>query len=223
MSLPQKTPGEGGKNRRVHFRYVGTANGGKWNGYIAGPCHWFLCHSKGKTKPCLHALTDGELDCDLCSPMNEATWTGYLPLWRCIDSAPVMVIVHEHQLEAMNAVKLHAKVLVGRGDDPADGVYVLPALDPNPRFTTAMPWKMNAVDLTETLLAVWKLPCLVEWYRRTHGGKQNRAPLPPSNGTKEKRPSGEEFSEMYQAAARRWTPPPEPSTASGIPRPSARG
>lgn len=204
MALPQVPPGGGGRKSHVHFGYVNTGFGKNWHAYMAGPVHWFACHAKGKTKACVSVMTGGELHCERCAAGQPTEETGYVPLYRELDSKPTMVIVHEYTREATDALKLHQRVIVGRGEDVADGVYVVPALKPEPRFQTTLKERMVAADLTETLLRVWGIPELVEWYRQTHGHQVAPAappakpPAPPP-----KRSDGLPFSPMTRAAAER--------------------
>jgi len=159
----QSRPEDSDPNRHVHFGYVSTDNDAKWHAYVAGPAQWFQCHSKGKTKACQAHLTNDALTCPLCEggvPREEA---GYLPLWREIDGKPCCVIVHPTVREAVDSLPVHRRVIVGRGADDHDGVYVLPALDPRPLFTSSAPWKLRHADILPTLLKLWKLPALTAW------------------------------------------------------------
>lgn len=186
MSLPQSPPGRGGRRPHVHWVYIPTAPGKTWHAWIAGSCHWFLCHTKGKTKPCLHALTGGELTCDKCSPFEVGQVVGYQPLYRETDARPCMVIVHEYTRELMDKFRLHSRVAVGRGEGSTDGVWVNTALKHEPFFRSSLPERNQPADLTETLLRVWAIPELTEWYRQTHGRSDNAvsqplpAPAPPA-------------------------------------------
>lgn len=174
MSLPQHTPGHGGKRPRTHFSYASPHNGKNFSAWMAGPCHWYACHTKGKSQPCLHEMTDGELTCERCEQGHGVEVIGYVPLWRELDGKPVMVIVHDYTREAVDCLRLHQRVLIGRGEDGSDGVYVIPAIKPEPRFQTTIADKMKPADLTETLLRVWRLPDLVAWYEQTHGARPSR-------------------------------------------------
>jgi len=169
MSLKKAPPGETKRAKPIHFAYTPTAGGTQWEAYIAGPCWWGQCHSKGKTKPCLEWLTDGALECPYCASIAPPEETGYLPLWRSVDGAPKCVIVHCLQRESVDAHALHTRVLVGRGVDPTDGVYVIRAIKPGAAFATSMREKMGEADITRSLLSMWKVPALTEWYLRTNG------------------------------------------------------
>jgi len=87
-------------------------------------------------------------------------------------------VLHEHVREQVDALRLHDRVIVGRGAEQCDGVYVTRALHPLPRFETAVGWKRGPVDLTPSLLRVWSLPALSEWYTRTHGISDSPVSLP---------------------------------------------
>lgn len=208
MALPQTPPGGGDRRRALHFGYVKTFHGTNWHAWLAGPAHWFSCHTKGKTKPCLNEMTGGELTCERCALAHAVEVVGYVPLWRETDSKPVMVIVHEYTREVVDALKVHQRVTIGRGDEKSDGVYVVPALKPEPRFHTTLPEKMRPADLTETLLKVWGIPELATWYRQTEGQAPAPAPVPTP-----KKSDGKAFGPMHAAAARRYTGPAEPVAA----------
>lgn len=199
MALPQVSPGAGGKRPRVHFAYVTTTAGKPWRAWVAGACHWFTVHPKGKTKPCLHEMTKGELTCERCDAGHGWEIAGYMPLYRESDARPVMVIVHEYTRELVDQLKLHSRVLVGRGEDKTDGVYVIPNPDQRPPYTSTLPERMRPADLTETLLRVWRLPDLVTWYEQTHGALAVNVP----KGPVPKRSDGSEYSPMMRAAAAR--------------------
>jgi hypothetical protein len=181
MPLQQRPPGGGGRRPRVHFIYTATPPGPKcnWHAYVAGPCHWFDCHTKGKSKPCVHIVTNGDLHCPICSPLNCPEVIGYLPLYRQIDGRPSMVIVHEYSREQIDTLKLHERVLIGRGEGPTDAVWAIPAMSKEPRYQSRLPERNAPADLTETLLRIWNLPDLVEWYQRTNGKSDNAVSLSP--------------------------------------------
>lgn len=225
MGLPQARAGDGARNPRVHFAYVSTSHGKNWHAWIAGPCHWFHCHSKGKTKPCLYEMTGGEMGCDRCDAAQPCEVVGYQPLYRELDSKPVMVIVHEYTREVLDGLRLHARVTVGRGDSASDGVYVVPALKAEPRFQTTLQHRMVPADLTETLLRVWKIPELEQWYRQTHG-----AAKPPET----QKSDGKPFSPWTRKAAQRASTGPLNEElddvmarikmrSKGLPEPSSNG
>jgi len=163
MPVRQSPPGRGGEQRAPHFVHVKTAQGEQWHAYCAGPCQWYDCHAKGRTKPCLHKVTGGELVCEKCSPLNPVERIGYQPLFRQLDSKPCFVVVHETVEEQVSALRHLSRVIVGRGEDKSDGVYVIPALNPDPRFQSAVAWKLRPIDLLPSLLRVWGMPELQQW------------------------------------------------------------
>lgn len=207
MGFRQVGPGEGAKGKRVHFRYVSTEAGGKpWPAWIAGPCHWFMCHCKGRTKPCLHWFTRGELKCDRCSALDVAEETGYQPLYRDVDGVPVMVIVHSASREKIDALKFRSRVNVSRGPDKADGVVILPQLGSQQWYETTLKERHREADLTETLLRVWKIPELVAWYQKENPS-DNAMSLPAEEP---KTSDGKPFSPMGKAAAKKYGKKPAP-------------
>lgn len=169
MPLPQVSPGGGGRRASTHFCYVRTPNETNWNAWIAGPCHWFDCHTRGRTKPCVHAMTKGEVACRCAGTGEGCEEIGYQPLYREVDAKPVMVIVHDYTREIVDALKLHQRVLVGRGSEQSDGVYLTAALRAEPRYQSTLASRLQPADLTGTLLKLWRIPELVVWYNQTHG------------------------------------------------------
>jgi hypothetical protein len=204
MGIPTKPPGGGGKGRHTHWSYVSTECGKTWAAWLAGPIHWFDCHLKGRTKPCVHAMTDGELHCDMCSPLNPVEEAGYVPLYREIDAKPVCVIVHEYQRETVDRIRKHQMVLVGRGEQQSDPVWVREHPKQGQRYTSSLAERMADADMTVTLLAMWKLPALTDWYYRTHGKSDKPVSLPPGKAVRD---DGHEYTPMLQGAAKRWAAP----------------
>lgn len=186
--------------RPPHFVHIKTVQGEQWHAYVAGKCHWFTCHTKGRTKPCLHEITSGELTCERCGPLQPTEVIGYQPLFRELDSRPCFVLVHESVREVVDSRKHFERVIVGRGDEKSDGVYVITALRQEPRFHTAVPWKMAEADLTATLLKVWGIPELIEWYARTQVKSDNAVSLPRGIAVKD---DGTPYADFYQGAAKR--------------------
>lgn len=179
MSIPKRPPGKGGRLAHIHFTYVGTPPGRKWGAFIAGECHWIDAHTKGKTKPCICEMTREELTCELCSPFEVPQEVGYQPLYRECDGKPVMVIVYGYSRELVDALKFHQHVTVWRPEGATDSVSLLPALGNAPKYKTTLRERMAPADLTETLLRLWKIPELVDWYRRTHGAAAAAPAAPP--------------------------------------------
>lgn len=211
MSLPQTPPGNGGRRAHVHWCYVSTQCNSNWHAWVAGPCHWYLCHTKGKTKPCLVEMTSGELTCPLCEAGHQCEPIGYQPLYREIDAKPVMAIVHEYTREVVDALLLHKRVTVGRAGEQSDGVYVVPALKADPRYHSTLAERMRPADLTESLLKIWKIPELIEWYRQTHGRTGTPASAHVKPKTAPLKSDGQPFSPWTQKAAEKFTGVEEPA------------
>ena len=185
MALRQSRPGDGARSRRVHFQYVETPPKAQWHAWVAGPVHWFQCHDVNrKTKPCLFDVSNGELPCPFCVSQGEPDDTGYVPLYQASNGKPVMVVVHAYSREQTDRLKLHQRVLVGRGTSKGDGVYVLPTLNQEPAYQTTLPERLRPADLTGTLLRVWGIPDLIEWHARTTGRSIDGCitPMPQTSG-----------------------------------------
>lgn len=203
MGLKQTPPGGGGGKAHVHFTHVKTAHGQQWHAHMAGPIHWFTCHASQRSKPCLHAVTDGELVCDRCGPGRVTSVLGYVPMYREVDGKPVFVVVYDHAREQLDQLKFHRRVLVGRGPDQNDTIYILEALKQATKYDSRLPERWKNADLTPTLLKIWGIPELAVWYMRTEGKSDNAMSLPTGVA---KKSDGTPFSPGMQAAAKRWAP-----------------
>lgn len=217
MPLPQTPPGGGGRPARTHWHYVTTKPSQQWGAWIAGPCHWFTCHTNGRSVPCLHEMTGGELTCERCSAGQGTDVIGYQPIYRELDGRPCMVIVHEYSREVIDKLRLHQRVIVGRGPKTSDGVYIAPAMQAQPRYHSTLADRMRAADLTETLLRLWRLPDLEAWYRQTHGAPTSSTSSAPEPGpvpaeTTPLRSDGKPFGAMNRAAAARYKGPEVPAS-----------
>lgn len=178
MTLHQSSPRKGDKPRREHWTYTGTPNGTTWHAYIAGPCLWLDCHTKGRTKPCVRCVTNGEVPCHVCNAFNEPVETGYQPLYRECDGKPVVVIVHEYSRDIISSLKFHARVVVGRGRVQSDPLFIQRSMNQEPRYTTTIPHRLRPADPTESLLTTWKLPELTAWYYSKKTRSDNAVSLP---------------------------------------------
>jgi hypothetical protein len=176
MGLQQTPPGGGSAKRRTHWAHVNVRAKERWDAYTAGFPHWFTCHDVfKKTKPCLHVVTQGEMTCPYCARMLPTYVAGYVPLYRAMDSKPCHVRVYDDARADLDQLRLHTRVMVGRGPLPGDCVYVMKYSVQEPLFKTADPDKLTAVNLTESLLRMWSIPELIGWYNLT---EQRAVPAP---------------------------------------------
>jgi len=180
MPPRQSPPGRGGKARRVHFCYTSTDANEQWHAYTAGPCQWYECHVTGKTKPCLREVTGGELVCPMCESVKPTEQTGFLPLYRELDGKPVFVIVHEDVRETVDKHRLHARVLVGRGNDVTDGVYVIKPLKAGAPYHSTLADRQKGADIWPTLVRIWNIPALTAWHERQTGIPDGGVLHPPA-------------------------------------------
>lgn len=169
MGLPQIPPGGGRERAYLHVPYVSTKKGHPWRAWIAGPCHWYSCHTSSRTKPCVHDMTGGELVCSICSPTKTPQVIGYQPLYRELDGRPVHVIVYAAMREYIDRRKFHQNVLVARGPEVTDTVYIDPILSGGTRYESTLPERHRPICLDQVLLRMWNIPALTDWYNRTQG------------------------------------------------------
>lgn len=157
-------------SRHTHFHYVSTKCGESWHAWKAGDAVWFQCHQKGRTKPCLNAVTNGVLACPYCTdPNNRVALTGYLPLFREVDARPVFVVLHDYLFERIEDLKHLERVVVARGRVQSDGVSVCRAPVQSPRYHSTLPERMRPMDLIPALICIWNIPELAAWYLHTQG------------------------------------------------------
>lgn len=200
MGLRNASPGEGGRNLHVHFRYVSVAPGKSWFAHVAGPAQWFITHTSERTKPCLSWITSGALHCPLCGRAKEPQMLGYLPLYRSTDGCPVLVVVYEDQREFVDEFNLHDRVQVGRESEKGDAVYARKALSQEPKYKSTLAVRMLPADITDTLLMMWKIPELKEWAKQQPKVSDTAVSLPPGVVLDS---AGKPFGPMYQNAAKR--------------------
>lgn len=210
MPIPKIPPGWGGKGSYVHFSYTGTRCGHKWNAWVAGPAVWVIAHTKGRSKPCLHAMTGGVLPCPRCAQIEPPQQIGYQPLYRGTDGKPVLVIVYEDEQQYTDSFGLHQMVVVGREQEQSDPTFIR-ASTQSTRYQSTLAQRMVSADCTESLLAMWAIPEWTLWCRSSAPRTNREAPTPVVETPLKS--DGTEYSQHMQAAARRWTPPPEPYVA----------
>lgn len=201
MPWKNAAPGSGAR-KRTHFPYVPTANGAKWPAYCAGPCHWVLGHEiNRKTKVCPSWLTDGELCCEWCSPINGAIERGYQPLYRQSDGKPVLVMVGAEERADTDKLRFLSRVMVARERENSAGLFIRSALEQEPKFQTTLPERLRPADVTHSMIALWAMPQVKAWWNRTHGQSDTEVSLPPGVAVTD---SGTPFSPAMQAAAKRY-------------------
>lgn len=176
MTLPSAPKRGEGTPRRVHFTYTSTAGGSSYHAYIAGPTIWLYMHpNRDGSKPCLHELTDGQLVCQCDARPLIPVMKGWVPLYRESDYKPICVPVNEESRDHLDTLALHTRVVVARERSRGSAVTVVRALSHMPIFATTIPERRVAADLTTTLLFMFKMPELIDWYQRT----QSRADALP--------------------------------------------
>ncbi len=178
MRLPNAAPGEGGRVDYEHFANWCIAAGQKHNAYIAGPCQWFVAHPSDRgTKPCLHWMTKKELPCRFCAMNKTPQEIGYQPVWREVDWRPMLVILYATEREHVERMELHERVVIGREVEIGARLWVRRCSNQEPRFTSSIPRRMVAQDITRCLLTIWKLPELTAWLQ-TRGASDKGMSLP---------------------------------------------
>jgi len=115
----------------------------------------------------LAGVPGGELECPRCGSLKPAEQTGYLPLYREVDGKPCCVLVHEYTRDAVDSLRFHRRVRIGRGSGVTDGVWVREDPVQKPAYQTTVPHRMRPADVTPTVLVLWAIPELIAWYNLT--------------------------------------------------------
>lgn len=201
--MPWKNaPPGSGMGRRTHFPYVPTGRGSRWMAYCAGPCHWILGHEiNRKTKVCPTWLTDGELHCEWCSPINGPIERGYQPVFRQSDSKPVLVMVGVEERTETDRLRFLARVIVAREKEASASLFIRLATDQEPKYQSTLPERGKPADVTHSMLALWGMPAVKAWWARKHGGSDSALSLPPGVAVTD---AGDAYSPAMQAAAKRY-------------------
>lgn len=203
--LRKGTPGTGSQARGDSFSYTpvlaGLKNG--FSAWVAGETYWCNEAHEHKpphhigTKPCLHWMTSGELDCPRCRKQPETKCVGWLPLYREEDTHPIIVIVHEVVFDLVRSLRYGERVMVGRVT-PTSSVYVRKS-DTQILFRTDTESRKRAVDITHDLLSMWQLPDLNAWLKCQGRANAGQEVANASEETIER--AKEEFSPLLRAAA----------------------
>jgi len=174
MSVKKGTPGKGGGSRPDSFSYTPVPFGTKnvFNAWLAGPIYWAEEAHEYKpkqepTKPCVHWLTDGALKCRRCARGEPVRCIGWVPLYREVDSAPVIVIVHETVSDLTSKLTYADFVIVGRVGDK-DSVFVKRS-ESQPVLRTEKESRKRPVDITRDLLVIWAMEDYNLWLRNQRG------------------------------------------------------
>lgn len=209
MALRRGRPSERDTADPEQFSYTPTAGGAKpWSGWCA--CEPYFCKAhevprtfgteiKKITKPCLGWITNGALRCPWCKPFVTVPWVAYVFLYREVDTKPVCVIVHDSAFDLLEKLNYAHYAIVGREVGEANSVYVRLALGQK-ELRSVRPSRQCAADPTNSLLTMWALPELVEWYAKQAEASDSPVSLPKGTAVRE---NGEPFTAMNQAAAKK--------------------
>lgn len=203
MRIPSTPRRTGARNKPVHFTYVGVERGPPTEAYIAGPTWWGWLHMSKPSKPCVYELTAGATACRFCSIGNHrvAVMKGWVPLYRKIDGLAWMIPVDEAQRDIVDALKTFAKVLVGRGAGRSVGVWVQPATNQEPVWSSTLPERSEPADVSTSLLTVWAVPEVTSYFCRASDNAVSLAPAGPVPA------AGPGPEEQHQVDAQEYTPP----------------
>lgn len=161
MELHQSRPGKGGK--RQHWPYCSTAKESEWEGWYAGGAFWTYDHGELRSKPCPVEITGGALHCPKCAADVPLRLIGYIPVYRCADGKPVVVIVKLDSWDAVLGLTKHDRVTVGRGADQSDATWVRRRVG-GPPYVTTLPERKVIPSIVPSLLRLWGVPAITQWW-----------------------------------------------------------
>lgn len=166
MALKKGAPEKGESRRAESFSFVDTVRGADaWCAWCAGEVYWAKAHpAQTGTKPCLLWLTDNALPCVRCRPTNIAEWVGWLLVWREVDLRPCVVVFREGVRDLCEGLKYGDYIQLKREREKGSLCYPRKCLKLKP-WTSKHPLRQGQVDPAATLLTMWKINELTDWYR----------------------------------------------------------
>lgn len=208
MRIKKGTPGKGDQPRAEQFSNVKVPPSTKtWDAWCAGDPYWCVAHehtdAEPGTKICLQWATDGAVKCPRCRPKGKPrSWVAYVPLYRDLDNKAVMVICHETVRDLLDNLFFGVAVMVGRIEKSAS-IFVKRSVIEK-RYTSSMPTRQAACDLSDTLLNIWGYPQYVEWIEEQERREKSESNARKVPRLKPLRSDGHPFSPAYVAAANRY-------------------
>lgn len=179
MTLPNAPRRGKDEQRRDHFGYARLPHGDEMYGYLAGPILWVEVHqSDFGSKPCLVKLTGGELSCPKCK-YGAPVQKGACPFWLLDSHTPHMVWLDDGRREVYDALAWARKLKFRREKLKGAPVWAHLCISQEPLFKSEHPFRKGPVDITRSLLTMWKMPELDMWYALTHGRSDTAVTPPP--------------------------------------------
>jgi len=201
MNLRKGTPG-GDKTppRPEHFSYERTPPGCKpWTAWLACEPYWCIAHTfeDSPTKPCLSWITSGALTCHFCKPLHTPPWVGYVGLWRESDLKACLVVLREQNSELSEGLQFGDYVTVSRQAGEGNPIAIRKLLAQRP-WKSRKPQRQGPADLSHSLITMWKIPVLTNWYECQASQSDNAV---SQTRTVYVKPDGMPYGPMEQAAA----------------------
>ena len=145
-----------GKGTGAAWSTVQTEAGTQWEAWVAGDCIGVEVHTSRRSKPCLKRYLGQKTPCEGCQATLRVDWLGYLPLYRCSDGKPVVVVVHTDQIDRLDQLKKHDHIVIGRNKEANCGVWVRKSLKQT-RYDTTLPSRMVPADISDWLPVLWRM------------------------------------------------------------------
>lgn len=157
-----KSQGKPARPDHLRFSYLSLEPGKQVKGWITGPVFGCETHFVGSTKPCLSALTEGELPCKYCTGEFRKSYTVYQPFWS-VECEKMVAILGENMKAVCDALPFGEQIIITKGKhknrpyklrperwSEGDSLYVA---------------KLQAQhDVRPWLIQLWAIPELVEKY-----------------------------------------------------------
>ncbi len=207
MRIKKGTPGKGDEPRAEQFTNWKVLPSTKTqDAWCAGDPYWCVAHrhtdAEPGTKVCLQWATDGELKCPRCRPKSKREWVAYVPLYRDLDNKAMFCVCHETVKDLLDNLFFGVAVYVGRVEKDAS-IFVKRSVVEK-RYTSSMPTRQKACDLSETLLNLWAYPHYEDWIAAKEAAAKEAANGPKVPKLKPLRSDGHPFGPMTRAAADRY-------------------
>lgn len=204
MATGQKPDPRRRGTKHAHATHLQCKGGEKHSAWKAGGVHGVYGHRTFAHQPCVQLVTGGKLQCPYCAAGVKLEWRGYVPLWD-VDWVLRYVLIGEDIFESVEETAFRAPVVVQRHKNPISPLVVRPFASLERELPNRPPWDKE-VDMLSICLTLWEHDDLSNWYATQRTAE-------PKEATVQLRGDGTPFSPPYQAAARRWSTPPDTEQA----------
>ena len=151
--------------RSTNFK---VPNGTKELGYKAGEVYGCYGHRVHAHQPCLHELTDGELQCPLCTARIDLVWRGYVPIWDR-DFTLRHALIGEDYFESVDMIPFRAQLILSRDKTPISPLVIRAGdVATFRQLPEKAPWNVP-IDMFAVCRVLWKSAEVDAWFAATNG------------------------------------------------------